>query len=366
MATPKLKIIGINLLVFFVLFNVFYWSVPTLHYLWITFSPAATTDDPRGQLPNYANVSWAPQHYREYHQLKTDYKSFVGWRQEPFRGQTVNISGPYAQRLTINRRNDKSARVYFFGGSTMWGEGVRDDGTIPSQFAAATGIWSENFAERGYTAHQSLMLLVQLLQDGHRPDTVVFYDGVNEVSEKCRTELTPYSHEREAQIDELLKTSGNRFSFNYYFAGIRFVGDWVRYEITRVVAPARATAKALDCDSKPQKAKKIAENLLADWKVAERLVESYGGRFVGILQPVSYFSQTRLDHIRDDLVMREQFQAVYPLVERRLITEDGALYDMVGALDVDEYVYVDFCHLSPNGNALIAAHIAEIIDNHRN
>jgi hypothetical protein len=97
---------------------------------------------------------------------------------------------------------------------------------IPSQFAGTTGIWSENFGELGYTAHQSLMLLVQLIQEGHRPDIVVFYDGVNEASEKCRTELTPYSNEREAQIDDLYQ-----LCFHYYFAPLRFAADWVNYEI---------------------------------------------------------------------------------------------------------------------------------------
>jgi hypothetical protein len=35
--------------------------------------------------------------------------------------------------------------------------------------------------------------------------------------------------------------------------------------------------------------------------------------------------------------------------------------DSVHALDVDEYAYVYFCHLSPNGNQLIAAHIAKFV-----
>jgi lysophospholipase L1-like esterase len=247
----------------------------------------------------------------------------------------------------------------------MWGMGVRDDGTIPSQFAAATGLWSENFGESGYTAHQSLMLLVQLLQDGHRPDVVVFYDGVNEVSEKCRTGLTPYSHNREAQIDSLLKNFQDRFSFQYYFAPLRSVADWVNYEITRAVAVARPQVKSFDCDSKPEKAKKIAENLMADWEMAERIVQSYGGRFIGILQPVLYFSRTRLDHLGDDPVMHAQFQAIYPVIES-LMTRNNTFHNMLHALDADDYVYVDYCHLSPNGNGLIAARVAEIIGNNRN
>ena len=101
---------------------------------------------------------------------------------------------------------------------------------------------------------------------------------------------------------------------------------------------------------------------MGDWQMAKHLVELYGGRFIGILQPVLYFSQTRVDHLLTTYPdLRAQFQAVYPLVERRM-AEDGGFHNLVRALDVDEYVYVDFCHLSPNGNRLIAAQIAKLID----
>lgn len=357
----KWKLIAYNLLVFFVLFNLAYWSLPAGHLLMsLSRNILASNEDigdSRARLPNYANVAWATQHYREFHQLKTNYKSFIGWRRTPFHGETINIEGRYAQRRTINDGADKSKKVYFFGGSTIWGTGVRDDGTIPSQFAAATGFWSENFGESAYTAHQSLVLLVQLLQDGDRPDVVVFYDGAADVALKCRTELTPDSHAREAQFESLLH---NRHpepnTFAHYLAPLWYTAAWVRAEVIRAVAPA--VAEGFDCDSKPEKATRIAENLVGDWQMAKRLVELYGGRFVGVLQPVSYFSQTRLSHLTDDPGRRAQFRAVYPLVEQRM-AEDGGFHNLVRALDVDEYVYVDFNHLSTNGNGLIAAHIAK-------
>jgi lysophospholipase L1-like esterase len=373
MGMSKWKLIAINLLVFFLLFNFAYWCLPALSALHgLNFASTDVRDDPRGRLPNYANVTWAPQHYRELHQLKTDYKSFIGWRRMPFRGETITIGGRYSQRRTINDGIDISKEVYFFGGSTMWGTGAHDDGTIPSRFAAATGFWSENFGEAGYTAHQSLILLLQLLQDGHRPNTVVFYDGVNEVVVKCRTELGPYSHLLEAETDYLLKNPRHPpspISFSHYVAPLQHVAGWIR---AKLVIPALdpTTTGGFDCDSKPEKARKIAENLVADWQMAKGLVESYGGRFFGVLQPVSYFSQTRLDHLTnpamraqsraDDPAMRAQFRAVYPLLEKRM-SENVEFLNLVHALDVDEFVYVDLCHLSPNGNQLIAARIAKLI-----
>jgi lysophospholipase L1-like esterase len=362
----KWKLIAINLLVFFVLSNFIYWSLPTLSALYrlTTVSVPTPADDPRGRLPNYEKVTWARQHFLEFNQLKSNYKSFIGWRRQAFQGETIAIGGPYSQRRTINDGTDKSKEVYFFGGSTMWGTGARDDGTIPSQFAKATGFWSENFGESGYTAHQSLMLLVQLLQDGHRPSMVVFYDGVNEVDIKCRTELTPYSNALEARIGHLLKAARqppSPVSFSHYVAPLVHAASRIQTRAIHAVAPT--AAHGYDCDSTAEKAKMIAENLVSDWQIAKRLVESYGGRFVGVLQPVSYFSKTRLDHLGntkriDPAMHAAQFRAVYPILERR-IAEDGDFLNLVHALDIDEYVYVDFCHLSPNGNQSIAAQIAK-------
>ena len=188
-AMSSWKLIAVNLLVTLVLFNLAYWSLPAWHLLRNVLASTEAAGYLHARLPNYANVTWAKQHYNELSQLKSDYKSFIGWRRKPFQGDTINIGGRYAQRRTINDGTDKSNKVYFFGGSAIWGSGVRDDGTIPSQFAATTGFWSENFGESGYTAHQDLMLLMQLLQDGHRPGIVVFYDGVNDVEAKCSTRI---------------------------------------------------------------------------------------------------------------------------------------------------------------------------------
>jgi lysophospholipase L1-like esterase len=359
----KWKLVTVNLLVLFVLFNLVYWTLPIWNVLENTSNEVA--EDPRARLPNYANATWAPQHFRELKQAKWDYRSFIGWRRRPFEGATISVGGPYGQRRTIDGGTNEAKTVYFFGGSTMWGTGVRDDGTIPSQFAAAIGYRSENFGETAYTAHQSLVLLLQLLEDGHRPNIVVFYDGVNEVLIKCRMELTPSSHAREVWIDAVLKSSSPT-TFSYYFAPLWHVARQVKSQLTKT-APnfgpafwAPSLREGYDCDTNRDKAAKVAENMVRDWQVAKLLVESYNARFVGILQPVSFLSKTRLDHLSDNPVLRSQYQTVYPMMKQRM-NQTGGFYDFVDALDIDQYVYVDDVHLSPNGNQLIAAEIAKVI-----
>jgi hypothetical protein len=95
--------------------------------------------------------------------------------------------------------------------------------------------------------------------------------------------------------------------------------------------------------------------------MARKLIEAHGGRFIGILQPVAHFSETRKDHIHLADIQRKQYEAVYPLIRTAMAGRPG-LHDFTGILDRDEYIYIDFCHVSPNGNRLVAQKIVELLE----
>ena len=313
-------------------------------------------ENPGPSLPNYVGVPWAATHFREFAKLKTKYLSHIGWRREAFNGTTIVVEGPYLQRRTVNKGAPDGKSVFFFGGSTMWGTAVDNAGTIPSQFAAVTGMHAENFGETGYTAHQSLILLMQLIEDGLRPDTVVFYDGVNDVAHKCRHELTPNSHALEFEIATTLKAQKTSpFSFSHFFRPVTSLAQQINE--TRA---AQRLAPLYDCASDNKKAAAIAENLARDWRMAKQLVEAYGGRFIAVLQPVAFFSKTKLDHLQLRSELESEFRSVYPMVREKLAASAG-FYDLTAVADVDEYLYVDFCHVSTPGNRRVAERIAELL-----
>lgn len=351
------RTVALNLLIFFVVANLLYWAIPvggTISRYWKSSGAESLTR----QLPAAYGPeaqAWLRTYWTELNRMTGVYKSYIGWRTGPMHGETINVEGRYLQRRTINAEGVSGKRVYFFGGSTMWGIGTNDAGTIPSQFAALTGLHAENFGESAYVVHQNLLLLIQLLQEGHRPDLVIFYDGANDALHKCRIELTPLSHEREYQMQTLLRQSSRPDSFLHYFAPIVAVAQKTALTLSR-----GSRSQHYNCQEDAKKSENIAESMFLDWRLAKQLVEGYGGTFVGILQPVAYFSRTRLDRSTLSDEEEAQYKSIYPIM-RDKIARGREFYDLVSVLDRDEEVYIDWCHLVPKGNRYVVDRIAEIV-----
>ncbi len=361
-----LKIVAINALILFVLINAILWILAfgnSARKVLKEHGLVGRSNIAReAKLPNYDGVDWAKKHFEEYREQESKYKSFVDWQRAPYAGETINISGPYGQRRTVGPTDPDKPTAYFFGGSTMWGVGADDATTIPSAFSKLTGFNAENFGDIAFTSHQSLVLLIQLLQDGKRPDIVVFYDGVNEVAHKCRAELTPWSNLAEPKLTEGLElrdAGSGGMSVAYLFSPL-----WQAIQsLARQLPGTNIPKHHYECHSNKYKAEKIAANLIEDWETARVLVESYGGKFYGILQPVAYFSDTRMDHLgkgTKEGILAKQFEAVYPVIQQKMRGSEN-VYDFVDVMDHPEYIYIDFCHVSPNGNAYVAKRLADIV-----
>jgi hypothetical protein len=321
-------------------------------------------------LPNYQGAEWARKHFLEFNELDANYMSYYGWRRSPYTGATIHIDDHGLRRTYRDQTVTPERTIAFFGGSTMWGSGADDDRTIPSEFTKLNPEYvGYNFGESGYVAHQSLNLFLERYFEGLRPDVVVFYDGANDVWAKCQYQLGPYSDWMEADIRSTLRDAraprARRGATNSETALALVQPLRSLVEKLRVVVSNEDVSDAshYDCHSNPKKAAQIARVLLSDWLLVKTLVESYGGTFLAVLQPVIYFSHTKADHLELSQALRWQYETVYPLImdmiEREFPELSGNFMDLRHALDRDEYIYIDWCHLSPNGNRLIAQRISE-------
>ena len=351
-------VVIINLAILFALFGIIATVPPIAYDLYRLLKTSFFDDlvsDSRSELPNYQSHDWARKHFAEIGDLPKEYFDFVVWRRKPFEGETVTIdSDGYRRHFNTIGSDSQAAKIWFFGGSTAWGIGARDDETIPAYLQKYSSKPTFNAGETGYVAHQSLNLLMKAYLDGGRPETVFFYDGVNEVAHKCRTGYTVFSSAQEFIIRERVQPKTALGSSNF----ISVFNPTVK--VFRLALEKFGGAQLVteyDCHTNAEKATLIAEHLISNWKVAKSIVEANGGVFVPVLQPVAYIGSPNLTHlpeVSEHQDLRKQYETIYQKIRLSAKRSNFHYVDMTDVFNVQDLVYVDFCHVSPNGNALVA------------
>jgi lysophospholipase L1-like esterase len=144
-----------------------------------------SVDDWMRAVPGQA---WIAEFNEEHNAMAMRWQPYVEFRCAPMKGKHINVTenGRRSYMPASSTRPD-AVRVFFFGGSTMWGWWDRDDNTIPSivaRLAEERGIpvVPSNYGEPGWATSQEVRLLSELTSTGTVPDLAVFYDGFNEVN----------------------------------------------------------------------------------------------------------------------------------------------------------------------------------------
>jgi len=125
---------------------------------------------------------WAPEYFGELAQVRHEPDFFLGAVPQDFRGRFINVEGGVRRSY---QPEDPELTVWYFGGSTMFGIGQRDDHTIPSVVARlaeedGVALRSVNVGVSSFVNWQETELLTQMLTRLAPPDLVVFYDGSND------------------------------------------------------------------------------------------------------------------------------------------------------------------------------------------
>ena len=129
-----------------------------------------------------ADESFQSERYR--------YEPWLMFRIDDHHSRYVNTNGFERKSVPdvfINSSSTDTIDIYFFGGNNMYGYQLADHETIPSKIVEtyqkqhpAKSIRVKNFGVPHYYSKQELMLLSTLLFEGHRPDMVIFLDGLND------------------------------------------------------------------------------------------------------------------------------------------------------------------------------------------
>lgn len=321
-------------------------------------------NDRRADLPSYLDREKARRIYRDQRISDSFYAPFTEWRQPWYASENLNIDEDGRRIHTIGTNNDPGATTLgFFGGSTVWGTGVDDNGTLPGQFDALTTNYTvSNYGERGYTSFQNLIDLMKLMNQNKAPQAAVFLLGFNDIWVHCNEFVTPSlnGHLEEKNIQAALNRSAKR---NYLYNNIAVPIMSLLLELTG----GSKDSQSASCSNNPARAEAVAELIVRNMEMGRALVTSYGGKFYAFLQPNVFVGKPRIDHLSldtpDRLIQRRQFEAVYPIVQAKMKTRGASwFFDVSNAIDGPQYLLVDHAHVTDEGNRIIAEAIKQKID----
>lgn len=350
-----LKVLAINVASFALLLVLVNWACG------LYLKRAASVK--REKLPNYANdYAHAEKVFNDYNRVQHQYEPFVGWKTLPYKGATLHISAD-GRRTHPAPTDQKEKSVHFFGGSTMWGEGSDDEHTIPALFNERNPQYDVyNHAQLAYNTRQELDALISLYAVDTRPDIVVFYDGVNDAAFLCPKDIKQLpAHRLVPMYREKLYVG--KMAFVKEMAAKIFIENTMKviHKFTYKPTPENSP---YDCLSNPEKAEQIASMMMKNWEMAHEIVTNRGGTFIAVLQPAAFIGKPRTEHLQLDEELGKNFQEIYKRIQQK-IAERGHpwIVDLSDRFNGDEYIYIDFCHVSPNGNEIMAREISNIIGN---
>jgi hypothetical protein len=322
------------------------------------------------RMPAFEGVPWIEEHVRDVKGETSSYVSFIGWRRNPMRSGTVNIDSSGVRFSFRHPSTGPTAvKAAFLGGSTMWGTGSPDSLTIPSHFNRLGGgrYDAVNYGESSYNAYQGYQFLLRRVLEGHRPDLVVSYDGVNNSPTICPR---PFAHARETQIARLLRGADRPERDE-----LTFKGHYLKptLELMRKFAVATGIAnrdtlpgETAGSERPPMSDAEAAKYLLDSWMATFGLAERVGARFLCVLQPNVRVGKPELNHLREE----EKGPFTYTFYDDVLSLMETEPYrvlkphflDLRDAYDGVPKLYFDFCHVHPKGNQIIAQRILERLE----
>ena len=330
--------------------------------------------------PAYDNEKWGREFWMEqsafWARARTNYLPFMVWGVRKWHGKFINTDDTEmgTWRRTVDARGDACKntavrKVWVFGGSTVYGIGTPDWATIPSYLSREVNmdptacIEVTNLGAEGYVTNQEVILLIQQLKAGRKPDIAIFYDGVNESLVGGFSPGNPAEHWNFQMIKARVENSGDSklawLTNSHFFQLIRLLAGNDGQEGIPTMSDGELAAKAQD----------TLQNYEANMKLVHILATTYGFKTYFFWQPVLAFGAKPLVPFEQELEkarskelggrVHRGLEAVYQEAETRSAT--SASFVFLGHVfdEVKEPLYIDEFHLDPRGNQIIAHAIAQ-------
>lgn len=262
----------------------------------------------------------------------------------------------------------------------MFGEGARDNHTIPSALAAGLAkrtpydVEVDNLGQDAYVSSQEVLLLIEQLRNGNIPDLVVFYDGVNDTFAAFRNGVAGVAQSEIEMKDNYLISQWGVLKF-WVVATVKLIQDSIlgriakhalamilphKFEVVKnrlVRLESPMAASKVQGDS-PQLETAVVNVYFNNVRIVESLARSYDFRCLFYWQP-NLFSKQKLSPYE-----LEQERSAYPgearffrAVYARMGPEAAAheVRDLSAIFGSGEQpYYIDSEHINEEGNQIVA------------
>lgn len=333
----------------------------------------------------YGRAPWTAAYYKALNGVSARWYPYVYWKGGPLSSTYLNID-QQGDRVTWNSPTHHDGRpnlsVFTFGGSTMWGFGVRDDYTPASLLAKRLAARSDynaevfNYGQIGYVSTQEVLALYELLSQGMRPDVVIFYDGINDCFAAYQGGIAGLTHNEFLRVREFNLLGSRSRAKNLYLAALRTLafntnaarlgrllggkdsdssaGDDVgAREILSYLAPGpHPEEDALEQD--------VVSRYLFNQQIVEMLGRQFGFRSLFYWQPV-IFLKNRLTPSERNFVGDPAQEKFFLATYRRMAAAapGSGVRDISGIFkDRSETYFTDAWHPTESGDAMIADKMA--------
>lgn len=329
------------------------------------------------ELPYYTSQDWTEDYWREAAEAENyRYEPYVVWRHQPFDGLTIHINGEGIRETPGAECGSEAYKVFIFGGSSMWGWGSPDWGTIPAYLQLGLEdrmqkpVCVINFGEDAFVSTQSLIELMKQLQRGNIPDLVIFYDGVNDVYAAYDSgQLGVHS----ALRDAVEKYEENENPLVKWFKSSRQFQIFERF-VRNITSAGSQKNKIHGDDGTEMDNERLAEMIitpyLSNYKMVGALAQENNFEYGFFWQPHLAAGRKKLSP--EEQLIKAQLDSdlatlakvVYDDVAS-LAQEYENLWDISNALDEENtQIWIDeWGHVTPEGNRLVVEEMLSVLWN---
>ena len=317
----------------------------------------------RSRAAAVAGDTWIDAYWNEHEASRyTEWVSYVYWRRRPFAGELVNVDA-HGFRVTPHVQLQPQRSIWLFGGSTVWGTGNRDAGTLAAQLeqvyrerAPELAVRVDNFGESGYVSRQSLAAFQSALSCVEpAADMALFLDGANDVFATFQAGVAGQPQNEENRRREF--NSSRQLGAQLRAWAMRLEG------IARLVQP---DVGPRDAAEQQRLATATADAYLSQARQAAALARSYQVDLLYAWQPTVFdraparadeaaiVAASMADHVRLQQQTRAQVDARLQSATETPVIDLGGVFD-----GVDTPLFFDFVHLSERGQRLLAERLYE-------